>query len=80
VLDHHVTAGDAGKHLGGELPVKGAFARQLEDQSWLAGDASTLQFPRGVRSPLRGSSRARLIPRSPDAVDGLGALQLKMPE
>jgi hypothetical protein len=43
VLDHHVTAGDAGKRLGTELPVKDAFARQLEDQSWLVGDVSTLQ-------------------------------------
>src|SRR5262249_40426506 len=59
VLDHHVTAGDAGKCLGAEPSVKDAFARQLEDQSWLAGGASSLQCPSGVRSPLRGSSRAR---------------------
>jgi len=55
VLDHHVAAGDAGKRLGGEPPVKDAFARKLEDQSWLAGDPATLQFPLRVRSPLRGS-------------------------
>jgi hypothetical protein len=77
VLEHHVTAGDAGKRLSAELPVKDAFARQLEDQSWLVGYASTLQVPQCFRSPLRGSSRARLILRRPGVVDGLGALQLQ---